>query len=271
MTSKTILPPTGNTHDYLSWRPYFWPNCANTGNTTELAPEVIWTTCQYERRDGLFNPDVRLVNDTGAFQAMSDAVFYNVLAWKITGDNTYSSNAVNFINTWFINPDTYMNPNLDYAQTLRGPSTGAPKGSHTGVLDLKGMAKIAGAILVLRDSSSSDWTSDLDSKLVAWCNQYITWLKTSPLALEEKAATNNHGSFYFTQLSAIQVIVRDYAGARGTLEEYFNGIYQDQITAEGEQVCLFLSGVAALGFLMPRHRLEAIRSGPHASIPLPSL
>ncbi|KAG8936109.1 hypothetical protein FRC03_011176 [Tulasnella sp. 419] len=235
VTSKTILPPTNNTHDYLSWRPYFWPDCSNVGNTTELPQEVVWTSCNYVRRDGLFNPDVRMVNDTGAFQAMSDAVFYNTMAWRITKDSKYSANAANFISTWFINPDTYMTPHLDYAQTLRGPTDGTPKGSHTGVLDLKGMAKVASGILVLRAGGAAEWTSDLDTKMNQWCTQYIQWLTTSPLALEEKAALNNHGSFYFTQLAAIQVIVGDYGGARKTLEEYFGGIYLNQIVASGEQ------------------------------------
>jgi len=47
---------------------------------------------------------------------MSDAVFYNVLAWKISGDDTYANNVANFINVWFINNATYMTPNLNYAQ-----------------------------------------------------------------------------------------------------------------------------------------------------------
>jgi len=54
--------------------------------------------------------------------------------------------------------------------------------------DLKGMAKIASAILLLRKGGSTDWTSTLDTAFVAWCRQYITWLETSPIALEEASA-----------------------------------------------------------------------------------
>lgn len=63
---------------------------------------------------------------------MSDAVLYNALAWVINGSEVYANNAANYINTWFINPDTYMYPNLDFAQGIRGP--GGSNGSHTGVL-----------------------------------------------------------------------------------------------------------------------------------------
>ena len=92
----------------------------------------MWTQCNYEYRDGQFNPDRLLVNDTGHFQAMSDAVFYNTLAWVITGSANYSSAAVSFIDTWFIDPASAMTPNLQYAQMQRGP--GGQIGTHTGLL-----------------------------------------------------------------------------------------------------------------------------------------
>jgi len=233
VVNKSVTPPTGNKHTYMSWAPYLWPNCTGVGNTTELSPEQIWTTCPYYGRDGLFNPDVRLVNDTGAFQALSDAVLYNAIAWVTTGSSVFSRNAAHFVNTWFLDPDTAMLPNLDYAQIQRGPAS--QNGTHTGVLDLKGMAKIASGILILRKGNSSDWTTTLDSQMIEWTRSYITWLTTARIALEEAAATNNHGSFYFTQLAALQVLVNDNNGARATVNRYFSTLYQDQIIAGGEQ------------------------------------
>ena len=85
-------------------------------------------------RDGQFNPDVRTsgLNDIGNFGDLSDAVFYNSLAWAINGSSKYSANVAHFIDTWFINPDTVMKPNLNYAQMQRGPT--GQVGTHTGVL-----------------------------------------------------------------------------------------------------------------------------------------
>lgn len=233
VTSKTVLPPTNNTHDYLSWAPYYWPNCSNAGNTTELTPQQIWVTCDYVDRDGLFNPDGRLVNDTGIFQAMSDSVFFNSMAWVITGNNTYASNAATEIKTWFIDAATVMTPNLNYAQLKRGPGTQV--GQHTGVLDLKCMTKLVSGVLMLRNGSAPAWTADINSGLNSWVTQYIQWLTTANLALQEKASTNNHGSFYFNQLAALQILVGDTAGAKTTIQEYFQGIYLNQISANGDQ------------------------------------
>ncbi|CAE6464225.1 unnamed protein product [Rhizoctonia solani] len=167
------------------------------------------------------------------FQAMSDSVFFNSMAWVITGDDTYASNAAKEINTWFIDPATSMTPNLNYAQVKRGP--GSQIGQHTGVLDLKCMSKLVSGVLMLRNGSAPAWTGELDSGLKTWVNSYIGWLTTNELALQEKAATNNHGSFYFNQLAALQILVDDTAGAKKTIQEYFEGIYQGQISANGDQ------------------------------------
>jgi len=77
---------------------------------------IVWAQCTYIQRDGMFNPDRLEVNNTGDFEAMSDAVLYNSLAWVLTGSDNYASNVANYIYTWFINPDTYQTPNLQYSQ-----------------------------------------------------------------------------------------------------------------------------------------------------------
>lgn len=97
-----------------------------------MLPPKVWAECPYYYRDGQFNPDRLLVNNTGDFQAMSDAVLYNTLAWVLTGSSNYSANAAHYVDTWFINPDTAQTPNLQYAQMERGPD--GQVGTHTGAL-----------------------------------------------------------------------------------------------------------------------------------------
>lgn len=57
------------------------------------------------------------------------------------------------------------------------------------ISDLKGMTKITSGILILRMANNSDWTSELDTQMTNWTTQYITWLQTNTLALQEAAAT----------------------------------------------------------------------------------
>ena len=51
------------------------------------------------------------------------------------------------------------------------------------------MTKIVNAILILRKAGSSAWTTDLDNQMVAWTKQYITWLTTADIAVQESKAT----------------------------------------------------------------------------------
>jgi len=198
-----------------------------------FSTEVVWVTCPYVEQDGQFNPDFRTVNNTGAFAAMSDAVWSNAMAWAINGSSVYASNVASWIDTWFLAPDTYMNPNLNYAQSIRGP--GVNTGTHTGVLDLKCMAKVVDAVLILRAGNATEWTQTIDSGFVNWTTTYIGWLTSNELALQEAAAPNNHGSYYYNQLAALQILVNDLAGANATVQKYFSTLYQNQVEASGEQ------------------------------------
>jgi hypothetical protein len=47
VTNKTILPPSNNTHDYLSYAPYYWPDCSNVHNKTVLTPQQVDTLCKF--------------------------------------------------------------------------------------------------------------------------------------------------------------------------------------------------------------------------------
>ena len=156
--------------------------------TDSLLLSAVWVKCPYYRRDGEVNPDVYMVNNSQAFVKMSDAVLYNTLAWAINGSSQYATNVASWINTWFLANETYMNPNLNYAQVIRGPGPSANVGRYTGVIDLKCMVKVVNAVLVLRAGQAPGWTSAIDSALVNWTNSYINWLTSSPIALPAAVA-----------------------------------------------------------------------------------
>jgi hypothetical protein len=97
------------------------------------------------------------------------------------------------------------------------------------------MAKITSAILYFRKQKIAAWTDEVDSAMVNWTEQFITWLTTNTLGIQERDSVNNHGSFYFNQLATLQILVKDIKGANTTLGDYFSGIYMNQISANGEQ------------------------------------
>jgi len=231
--NKTITPPSGDIHDYLSFAPYYWPNCSAVHNTTPLTPQEIWDTCPYYSRDGVFNPDYRTVNDSGHFTGLADAVLYNVLAWVISGQESYAGTAAWFIDTWFLNPETRANPNLNYSQVIRGP--GKQMGDHEGVLDYHTIVKIVSGILIMRRGNFSGWTQERDTAMNDWATQYLTWLQTDTLGVQELAYPNNHGTWAYNQLAGLKILVGDITGAQAGLQRYFTNQYLSQINANGEQ------------------------------------
>ena len=89
-----------------------------TGGRIRKAPDG-----PYIRRDGETNPE----NFTAHRQAMirmSQLVGDLTSAWILTGKQVYSDAAMQHIRAWFVNPDTQMNPNLLYAQAIKGVVTG---------------------------------------------------------------------------------------------------------------------------------------------------
>jgi hypothetical protein len=231
--NKSVLPPTGDKHDYMSWSPYAWPDCSKVGNKTELAPEQVWKLCTYYRRDGIFNPDRLLVNDTGHFNALADAVLYNALAWRIEDDERYALNIKNFIDTWFLNPDTYMYPNATYAQMSRGPN--GQTGEHVGLLDFKCFSKIASGILILRKGGSKAWTQEVDNGFQSWIKTYLKWLESSPVPQQERHWPNNHGTYFYNQWAALKILINDMDGAKYVVNDYYSTLFQKQIAKNGDQ------------------------------------
>ena len=119
----------GDKHNYVSWGPYWWPPDANP-------PSVPGTTslCQYVNHDGIHNPNIDMITDRHALHATSETLFELALAWYFTGNTRYADQAELVARTFFLNPDTAMNPNMDYAQQ-HGP---CGPGNAAGLIEATG-------------------------------------------------------------------------------------------------------------------------------------
>jgi len=135
-------------------------------------------------------PDRLLVNNIGAADDLADTILYSSLAWAITRNPTYAQRVNDAVDRWFVDSSTRMNPNLNYAQLIRGPRENGEeiRGSRTGILDLKNLVKIASGIEVLRKGAAEGWSTAVDEGLTTWMRDYEAWLMTNDLALEEKAS-----------------------------------------------------------------------------------
>lgn len=129
---------------------------------------------------------MRTLPDASDINEVSQSVLYNAIAYALNHQGTYSSNAALFLEQFFIDKSSYLNPNVNYGQVVRGPGTQV--GSYMGIVDFRGMVKVANAVMILRGSKSPDWTSTKDAAMVSWAKAYVTWLQNSDLGKRAQTA-----------------------------------------------------------------------------------
>jgi hypothetical protein len=189
--TKKDFPPSGDKHDYMSIAPYWWPN----PNTANGVP--------YVRRDGEVNPETKNFTDKTVLPGLSASIYHLALAYYFTGKEAYASHATKLIRVWFLDTATRMNPNLKYAQSVKGVTDGRAEG----VIDTRHFMHIIDAIQLLK--ASSVWTDKDQSGMEGWVKDFILWLGNSKIGKEEMNAPNNHGVWYDAQLLAYAGFMRD--------------------------------------------------------------
>ena len=189
--SKKDLPPSGDKHDYMSIAPYWWPN----PNTATGVP--------YVRRDGEVNPETQNFTDKTVLPGLSARIYHLALAYYFTEKEAYAAHASKLIRVWFLDTATRMNPNLKYAQSVKGVTDGRAEG----VIDTRHFMHIIDAIQLIK--ASSVWTAKDQSGMEGWVKDFIQWLGTSTIGIEEMNAPNNHGVWYDAQLLAYAGFMRD--------------------------------------------------------------
>ncbi|MFJ2240688.1 alginate lyase family protein [Streptomyces sp. NPDC087859] len=215
--------PGGDVHDYLSQAPYWWPSQTPTADNP-------WG-CPYVQRDGERNPEVDSGTDRQDVEKTFDSAFDLSLAWYYTGDRRYAEKAGQVLRTWFLDPDTRMNPNLDHAQFIPCKYDGRAIGiidfsqSYTAVLDA----------IALLESGAPGWSRTDRTAMTRWNADFLDWLAHSDFGAQEAAATNNHGTFYDLLLAGLACATGDKGLARRTVLDARTRRIAPQIAADGSQ------------------------------------
>ena len=153
------------------------------------------------------------------------------LAWYFSGEEKYARKATELIRVWFFNKDTYMNPNLDYAQMI--PGVNGWKGRKSGLIDGYSFVDMLEGVALLETSKS--FTSKDSKKLKEWFGKFLQWYLTSEQGIGEGNAQNNHAVAYDTQVIAYAL----YAGNMEVAKKVINAIPErrlfTQIEPDGRQ------------------------------------
>jgi Alginate lyase len=200
-------------NDYYSEGPYWWPDPKNPGGP-------------YIRKDGERYPG-RFTANRNDLGSMCGAVLALGMGGYLLGDRSCGERASLVLSTWFLDPKTRMNPNLEYGQAVRGHNTGR----GTGIIDTVSLIHAAEGVSLL------DAAGMLDSKtgdgVRRWFADYLSWMATSKKGLDEKKAGNNHATWWTAQAAAYATLAGDEANRKMAWQRYREFLVPTQIQPDG--------------------------------------
>ncbi len=213
VTAASSPRTAGGDHDFYSEGDYWWPDPANPDGP-------------YIQRDGLTNPDnftahreamIRLSQISGALAS----------AYLVTGEKNYVEALLPHLRAWFIEESTKMNPNLLYAQAIKGRVTGR----GIGIIDTIQLMEVAKAIETVEGSGV---ISALEiQQMKDWFAAYLTWMTTHPYGIDERDHGNNHSVCWAMQAAVFAQLVDNREVLDYCKEMYKTVLLPDQMAKDG--------------------------------------
>jgi len=200
-------------HDYVSEGPYWWPDPKNPGGP-------------YIRKDGQRNPE-RFMGNRSDLGNLCTAVLALGMGAYFRKKQECTRHAAVVLATWFNDPETRMNPNLEHGQMVRGINTGR----GTGIIDTVSF------IHLVQGVSLMEFAGGLDAAVVKgvrqWFAEYLHWMNTSAKGLAEKSSGNNHATWWTTQAAAYAAFTADSAARKMCWEHYRDYLVPTEIQPDG--------------------------------------
>lgn len=213
VTAHTSERSAGSKHDFFSEGDYWWPNPLSIDSP-------------YIQKDGLTNPG-NFVAHRLSMTRLSRIIGALASAYKLTGDNKYVLHAMQHCQAWFVNKQTMMNPNLLYAQAIKGRFTGR----GIGIIDTIQLIEVVQGLLSMESSAAIDKATLVTIK--NWFAQYINWLTTHKYGKDEMNAENNHGTCWVMQVACFAKFIGNKQMMDFCSNRYKKVLLPKQMAADG--------------------------------------
>lgn len=203
----------GGINDFYSEGDYWWPNPEN--------PEG-----PYIRKDGMTNPNI-FSDHRNAMIRFSQIVGNLTSAFLITRDTLYSNAIRKHLIAWFVNDSTKMNPNMLYAQAIKGLHTGR----GIGIIDGIHLIEVVQSVMVIQKHGKIPSEELLAVK--NWFAEYSKWLTTHEYGINEMAHPNNHGTCWNMQVAVFARLCENDSLLNFCRENYKNNLLPKQMATDG--------------------------------------
>ena len=213
ITSSFCERSTGSNHDFYSEGDYWWPDDKNPNGP-------------YIRKDGLTNP-ANFTEHREALIHFSQLSGALASAYVLTNDKKYALKLAEHLKAWFVNEATKMNPNLLYAQAIKGVSTGR----GIGIIDTVHLVEVTKAIQAIQDSSALS-IADYNS-IIQWFTNYLNWITTHEYGIAERDNGNNHSVCWTMQVAAFANLIGDEKTMVFCRNFYKNTLLPNQMEKDG--------------------------------------
>lgn len=213
--NKGRIAPSKDPRDYISLSPYWWPDTTVEGGEP------------YIRRDGERNPEVYEYTDRVNSTLFADNIQLLAVAYYLSGQEKYALKTAEMLKSWFLDPETGMNPNMTYSQTVPGMK----EIRGTGIIDARRI--VAGLNAAKMIEGSQHWSDQNKADLKDWADAFRYWLEHSVNGLKEQDASNNHGLWYEVTRQAVIFYTEDYEGLKKTVEKNLLPRIDSQMKPDG--------------------------------------
>lgn len=213
VTAESSPRSAGTKHDFFSEGDYWWPNPANPDGP-------------YISIDGETNPD-NFVAHRRAMIRFSQIIGALASAYRLSGDEKYVKHAVVHLKAWFVNKETLMNPNLLFAQAVKGVTTGR----SWGIIDTIHFMEVAQGIIVMEQSKA--FNKSTLKTIKKWFADYTVWLNTSKPGIAEKLSKNNHSACWVMQVASFAKLCNDEVMLDSLRWRYKNVSLPNQMAVDG--------------------------------------
>ena len=207
---------SGDYHNYESYAGYWWPNPDDPNGP-------------YIQKDGVDNPEASNT-DSKRLTQMNTRLRSFAVAFYLSRDTLFFNAYKRQLVAWFIEPDTKMNPNMEYAGII--PGITGEKGRPAGLIqayvfnDILESIRLVNSIMPLDDLTYN--------KITRWFEDFTSWFENSQFGIIDRAANNNHGIANDVTLYNLCLFVGNYKRCKEIRDSFPKIRLKTQIDMEGK-------------------------------------